>query len=198
MRGGAENIFSIIYIAGGIISCFWGYRLFRVLLGVIGFVLGAYIAASLTAGFVGGLGIAAIVAGLAGGLLLGSLFVTMYLIGVFILGALGGWVFGLAITGAAGHGMHVLLFVLLAVIGGVLTIFFQKLIIISSTALAGAWYAVAGAFYILGNSYTPSQAIRDPGVLAGRTEGAGLVVLLCWLALGISGIIFQYRNRAGD
>ena len=37
---------SVVLLAGGAVACFAGYRLFRLVLGVYGFILGALIASS--------------------------------------------------------------------------------------------------------------------------------------------------------
>ena len=38
---------AIVLVAGGLLSCFAGYRVFRVVLGIYGFILGALLASSL-------------------------------------------------------------------------------------------------------------------------------------------------------
>ena len=38
---------ALVLVAGGLLSCFAGYRVFRVVLGIYGFILGALIASSL-------------------------------------------------------------------------------------------------------------------------------------------------------
>ena len=148
---------------------------------------------SFTAAYTGGFGVVALIAGFAGGLIGGALFVSLYYFGVFVLGACAGWLFGVLITSAAGNTMHVLLFVILALIGGILAVMFQRLIITASTAMIGAWYMVAGAFTFLGSEYTPLKMFSDPDSMTGIDEGPGLVLLLSWLALSVSGMIFQYR-----
>ena len=40
-------IFALFTMIFGAVCCFWGYRAFRVVLGIIGFMLGVYLAASL-------------------------------------------------------------------------------------------------------------------------------------------------------
>ena len=37
---------AIVLLAGGLISCFAGYRVFRIVLGIYGFILGALVASS--------------------------------------------------------------------------------------------------------------------------------------------------------
>src|SRR4249920_4046572 len=71
-------------IAGGLVSCFAGYRLFRVVLSIYGFILGALLATSIAgAGSTGTLLIWALVGGLAGALILNL----AYFLGVVLVGA---------------------------------------------------------------------------------------------------------------
>ena len=193
MHAGIAHGFSFIYILFGLLACFWGYRIFKVVLGMAGFIIGAYLLGSFTSAYMGGFGVVALIAGFAGGLIGGALFVTLYYFGVFVLGASAGWLFGVLITSAAGNTMHVLLFVILALIGGILAVMFQRLIITVSTAMLGAWYMVAGAFTFLGSEYTPVKMFSDPDSMTDISDGPGLVLLLSWLALSVSGMIFQYR-----
>lgn len=196
MDMGMENGYAFFFILFGLIACFWGYRIFKIVLGIIGFILGAYFVGGFAASYTGGVGIVALIAGLAGGLIGGSVFVTLYFIGIFFLGAIGGWVFGVMLTSTAGSGMHIILFIMLALGGGILAIFFQKLVIIVSTSLIGAWYMVAGAFTLMGSEFTPMVMFGYPSRFASFAEGPGIVMLMCWIALGVSGIVFQYRYSA--
>src|SRR6201995_5749360 len=75
---------SILLIVGGAIACVAGYRLFRTVLAIYGFVLGAMLASSVmgitnTAGMV----IAAVIGGLVGSLVL----VFAWFVGVALVGA---------------------------------------------------------------------------------------------------------------
>jgi hypothetical protein len=38
---------AIIVLVGGVVSCFFGYRLFRIVLAIFGFILGALAASSI-------------------------------------------------------------------------------------------------------------------------------------------------------
>ncbi|MBI4263501.1 MAG: hypothetical protein HY657_03915, partial [Acidobacteria bacterium] len=38
---------AVVLLAGGIVSCFFGYRLFRIVLAIFGFILGALAASSI-------------------------------------------------------------------------------------------------------------------------------------------------------
>ena len=75
---------AIILLLGGLLSCFAGYRVFRVVLGIYGFVLGALLASSL-------MGtdqtVYMIVAALVGGVVGALILIGAYFVGVALIGA---------------------------------------------------------------------------------------------------------------
>ena len=79
---------AMVLLLGGIVACFFGYRLFKFVLGIFGFILGALAASSIwgssdTVYMV----LAALLGGLVGGLLL----LAAYFVGVALVGAGLGW-----------------------------------------------------------------------------------------------------------
>ncbi len=185
--------FLAVSVFVGMLCCFWGYRAFKIVLGIVGFALGAYFGAIIAAHFTGGFGVIAVVAGIIGGLIGGSLIVFVYYLGVFVLGALGGWVIYTMITGAVGYGPHTVLLILLALLGGILALFFQKFVIIVSTAFFGSWLIVSGGFSLLGSGLGPLDLFYYPWSLIRPVGGLNTIIVICWVALGIIGSIFQFR-----
>ncbi len=189
--------FLILTLLFGILSCFWGYRAFKIVLGIVGFAAGAYLGASVGAFFTGGFGVVAVIAGLIGGLIGAALVSVVYYVGVFVLGALGGWVIYTMIAGAAGYGPQLILLLILAIAGGVLALFFQKFLIIVSTAFIGSWCIVSGGFSMLGSGFGPFDLFYAPIRLLRPVGGINTIVVICWVALGILGSIFQFRFSGG-
>ena len=73
-----------LLILGGALACFAGYRLFRIVLGIYGFILGAMMASSMMGVTnTGGMVVAALVGGIAGALIL----VFAYFVGIALVGA---------------------------------------------------------------------------------------------------------------
>ena len=72
-----------VLLMGGIVACFFGYRLFRVVLAISGFILGALLASSIFGmSDTGPMIIAALIGGLVGaGILFAAYFVGVALIG---------------------------------------------------------------------------------------------------------------------
>src|SRR5216683_1520096 len=75
---------AILLVLGGTLSCFAGYRLFKIVLGIYGFVLGAMLASSaMSVTNTTGMIVAALVGGVCGALLL----MFAYFIGIALVGA---------------------------------------------------------------------------------------------------------------
>ena len=75
---------ALLLVLGGALACFAGYRLFRIVLAIYGFILGAMIASSMM-GVSNTLGM--IVAALVGGLVGALILVFAYFVGIALVGA---------------------------------------------------------------------------------------------------------------
>jgi hypothetical protein len=178
----------VILMAAGLLFCFFGYRIFMLTLGVMGFVLGAFVASGFACGSTDST-IVHILAGLCGGIAGSVLMVVFYFVGIFIFGAALGAAVGAAVYPAL---IVVLLF---AVVFGVLAVVFQRALVVVATALDGAGLVVAGIFYfILGHGAYLSIA-RQGSTLADTGTG-GLVMLILWLVLGAAGMVVQFKVTA--
>ncbi len=176
-------------LLGGLLSCFAGYRVFRIVLGIYGFILGALLASS----FPGVdqtwlMVIAALVGGLVGALIL----IAAYFVGVALIGAGIGALLANAIWASAGSEPHILVVILLAVAGALGALALQRYVIIVATAFGGAQTAVVGAAALLGDRWAAEAAARtvygvyplDP-LPSTRWDFAAAV------ALGIVGLVVQ-------
>jgi hypothetical protein len=184
----------IILILAGVLSCFWGYRIFKVVLGILGFLLGAYLAAYFVYGWSGGNEIFTIIAAIVGGIIGGSLITFLYFVGIFALGACGAWILAVMITSGSGHEIHLVVMIILAAIGGVLALVFQKLIIILSTSFSGSLCVFSGIYFIADGGFSSIHVIQDPRILLGYIEEVSPVTFILWLILAVAGVIFQYRS----
>jgi len=186
---------AIILVLGGLLSCFAGYRVFRVVLGFFGFVLGALLTSSVmgtdqTVWMI----VAAIVGGLVGALIL----VAAYFVGVALIGAFIGAV-GVAhpLWAAFGREPHILVVILFAVAGALAAMALQRYVIIVGTALGGAQTAVVGLSALLGNQAAAAAATKAvflaypldpmPGTLWDMTAA---------IVLGLTGVLVQLTVTA--
>src|SRR5438128_7225542 len=139
---------AILLVLGGALSCFAGYRLFKIVLGIYGFILGALLASSMIgATNTTGMIVAALVGGVAGALLL----MFAYFIGIALVGAgLGallahvGW--GYVRTGDP----PAVAVILLSVLGSIGAMLLQRYVIIVATAFGGAWTVIVGGLAVSG------------------------------------------------
>jgi hypothetical protein len=181
---------ALLITAGGVIACIAGYRLFRIVLAIYGFVLGAVIASSIvgptnTLGMIG----AALGGGLAGALTL----VFAYFAGIALVGGgLGALLAHAAWTQFGSGDPPALLIVGAAVAGAMAAMFLQRYVIIVSTAFGGAWTIVVGLMAILGGR----SGNASVWILYPTMPGDSRWTLLAWGALGVAGTAIQLALTA--
>lgn len=185
----AVHIVMVAAILWGAVQCFYGFRIFKVILGVMGCALGASVGAY--AAMLAGAGpvvllLLAVVGAVAGAVLL----VAFSYIGVFLLGAQAGVGLGLSVMAAMGMAPEPVITLLVAILGGVAALFAFRFMIIFSTAFSGAGGMVYGiAYFTVGK--------RDPMVLEGLVQAGGeplYAMLAGGLVVALAGIYLQYRN----
>ncbi len=184
---------AIILLAGGLVSCFAGYRLFRVVLSIYGFILGALLATSIAgAGSTGTLLIWALVGGLAGALILNL----AYFLGVVLVGASIGALLATVLFGRGGGDPHTLVVVLFAIAGAVAASMLQRYVIVAGTAFGGAWTALVGAMALVGDKAAAKAAsVNDVWVVYPLDPAPGRKWLpIAWLVLGLAGLVVQLRS----
>lgn len=149
---------AIILLVGGLLACFAGYRIFRVVLGIYGFILGALFASNVIGGEQSGAMMLA--AAIGGGLVGALLLIAAYFVGVALIGAgLGAGAANL-LGAALGREPHILVVVVLAVIGALAALRLQRYVIVVATAFGGAQTVVVGAAALMGNRAAASTAAR--------------------------------------
>jgi hypothetical protein len=180
----------LLLALGGAVACFAGYRLFRVVLAIYGFIFGAMfvsstMAPSNTAWMLGG----ALVGGLVGALTL----VFAYFIGIALIGAGAGAL--LAHSGwqyVRPGDPPVAAVIVLAVLGAIGAMLLQRYVIVLSTAFGGAWTLVLGAMTMNGDRRVARAAsISDVWILYPTTAPSQRWVLLVWVLLGCAGAAVQ-------
>ncbi len=185
---------AVIMLAGGLLACFAGYRVFRVVLAIYGFILGALLASS----FIGtDQTLWMIVTFLAGGLAGAVILLVAYFAGVALLGAGVGAAAAHLIWAALASEPTLLIVILFSVAGALVALALQRYVIIVATAFGGAQTALIGAAALIG----------DPGAGQAVSGGAYRVYPLdpipntywdAWisLALGLAGLIVQLALTA--
>jgi hypothetical protein len=186
-----ETPAAIVFLIGGMLSCFAGYRLFKLVLGIYGFILGANLASSMMGA---SHGTQLIAAALVGGVLGACILVFAYFIGIALVGAgLGalvahvGW--GYVRTGDP----PAVAIVALAVVGAIGAMLLQRYVIIVSTAFAGAWTLILGGFAMGGDRAADRPgSVGDVWILNPTMPATGQRwVPIAWFAIGLIGTAVQ-------
>ncbi len=185
---------AFILLAGGLLACFAGYRLFRIVLAIYGFILGALFASSLVSPASAW---SMVIAALIGGAL-GALALTIgYFIGVAVLGGGLGALIAHAIWPQLGWGEpRALPLLVCVVVGAILALAFQRYVIIIGTGFGGAWTAMVGVASLLGDPGA-RHAADAPNVWIIYPFAPPLnhsVFAIAWLVLGIAGVSVQLRR----
>lgn len=186
---GFEQPAAIALLLGGVLACFAGHRLFRLVLGIYGFVLGAMIASSVvgvtnTTGMI----VAAVIGGVIGSLVL----VLAWFVGVSLIGA------GLGVLGAhliwtqiATGDPPAWAVIVVAVAGAIGAVFVQRYVIVAGTAFAGAWtILLAATSVVAAQGITRGESDTEVWILYPTTVPARWVPI-AWIGLGLAGTAVQ-------
>ena len=184
---------SIVLLAGGAMACFAGYRLFRLVLGVYGFILGALLGSSM-AGASGTwmVAAAAIGGGAAGALVLfAGYFVAVALIGAGI----GALAVNLAWKPFGGD-PHWAVILVVAAVGAIAAIKFQRYVIILATAFGGAWTMLVGAAALMAGPGAKAAASGSDVwiVYPGHVGPGGVWTYVAWIAVALTGTYVQLHT----
>jgi hypothetical protein len=186
-----------VLIVGGLVACFFGYRLFKFVLGIFGFILGALAASSIWgASDTTYMVITALLGGIAGALLL----LAAYFIGVALVGAgLGALCANVIWTQIEGD-PHPFVIVLFSVAGALLATWLQRYVIILATAAAGAWTMLVGVLAIMGDSTAMTAAAAgDVWVAYPMNPAPGQRwVPWAWVGLSVAGTLVQMFVTGGQ
>ncbi len=188
---------AVILLVGGVVACFLGYRLFKFVLAIFGFIIGALAASSIFGqGDTTYMVLAAIGGGIAGGLLL----LAAYFVGVALIGAgLGALIANLIWTQIEGD-PHPFVVVLFSVAGALLATWLQRYVIILGTAFGGAWTLIVGALAIMGDKTAMNAAAAgDIWVAYPMNPAPGQAwVPYAWIVLGLLGTVVQTFITGGQ
>jgi hypothetical protein len=176
---------SLACITWGIVDCFFGYKVFKVTLALFGALVGAALAETL-ARHLSASDAVVIGSAIAGALLGAGLAFLAYIAAVFVAGFGFGATLGVLLLANYHHMVAMLTGVVLGVIGGFLAVKVQRVLIVLSTSLLGAFRAV------LALSYFTSQIdwlfyFRQPDQMPALIDNHGwlLPAVLVLAAVGV-------------
>lgn len=184
-----------ILAVSGAVACFGGYRLFRIVLGVYGFILGAMVTTSVMGTSNAW---ALLLAAVVGGLIGAGLMIAAYFVGVGLIGA------GLAslavhlVWRLIGGEPPIVLLVIMAVLGALGALSVARYVAVIGTALAGSWTLIVGGLALVGHKFnglsvTPDNiwVVYGAGPLPGNWWVIG-----GWVALALAGAVVQMATTS--
>jgi hypothetical protein len=184
----------VLLVAVGLVACFAGYRLFRTVLAIYGFLLGAFVASTFVTS---GDTVTVLISVGAGGVLGALALYAGYFIGVGLMGAGLGSTLSYSVWHQwRGTDPGVLVIMFFAALGAALAVTMQRVIVIVATAFFGSQTAVAGVLALLSRG-SVQKGVEDVwsghlGLPAfGRTW-----TFVAWVVLGIVGTVVQFRAGA--
>jgi hypothetical protein len=189
---------AILLVFGGALSCFAGYRLFKIVLGIYGFVLGAMLASS-AMGITNTTGM--IVASLVGGVCGALLLMFAYFVGIALVGAGLGALIAHVAWSSIGKGGDppAVAVVVLSIAGSIGAMFLQRYVIIAATAFGGAWTVIVGGLAVAGDRGAARAASAgNVWILYPTSPAPGQRwVPVAWIVLGLIGTVVQLGMTRG-
>lgn len=181
---------AVLLAVGGLVACFAGYRLFRLVLGIYGFFIGAFVATSL----VGASDVWTLtVAGLGGGLVGALIMIAAYFLAVGLVGA-GLAALALNLVWRFVEGVPpTWLLVIVCVIGALVALSLVRWVVILGTAIAGSWTLIVAGLALTGDPAAVRAATAgDVWILypLGQTGGQTWQIAL-WFGLTVAGVVVQ-------
>jgi hypothetical protein len=183
----------------GVLFCFAGYRLFRIIMAIWGLLLGFYVGMQVISSFLGSGSTATYLAwgvGLVLGLALAILAYALYTAAITLLGASIGYVLGTGLMSGLGIGNQATLVVIVGLILAalfailILALDLARLLIVANTSLGGAVAMVLGILLLSNLLSVDALHLNQLSAFIKSSPGW----LLLWLALAIGGGIFQLQN----
>ena len=177
-------------LVGGVIAWSAGYRLFRLVLTIYGFILGALVGSSMM-----GTGDTTLLifAALGGGALGAIIMFFGFFVGVALVGAGIGALAVHMIWSRIGTDPHPFVVILAAVAGAAAAMALQRYVIIIATAFAGAWTLILGGLVLTDRGKAIAGA-PDVWMMYPLDPSPGRRwVFAAWAALGLTGVFIQLR-----
>jgi hypothetical protein len=186
---------AVILVISGAVACFGGYRLFRVVLGVYGFILGAMVTSSVMGtSSTWALVMAAAVGGIIGAVLM----IAAYFVGVGLIGAALASLAVHVVWRVIGGDPPTAVLVIMAVLGALGALSVARYVAVIGTALAGSWTMIVGGLALSGRKFDSLPVTSDNiWVVYGAGPLPGnWVVIVSWVLLALAGAVVQMTTTS--
>jgi hypothetical protein len=186
---------AVVLTIGGLLACFAGARLFRLVLGLYGGIIGAVVTIGLLESpSVWTLMIAAVVGGVVGALLAyAAYFIGVGLVGAGLtaLGLIGVWRF-------IGGDPPTVVLVVGCVLGALAALSIVRYVVVFGTALAGAWTFLVGALALSGSAEALTVATSGEvwDLRPFQAPADQWWITIGWVVLALAGVFVQLSTPA--
>lgn len=190
-------------IAWGLLDCFMGYRVFRVMVTLWGAVLGAYTGQVAAAAL--GLHLPGQIGGLVVGALLGGgLAFMLYLASVFVAGVFFGLTLGMLLFAHFDPSLALIAGCGLGLVSGFIALKLQKILLILATALMGSFRALLAMMFFTHRIDWMYYLVQQPRQIPVLIENNAwllpatltLATVGAWAQFGLGGKEKAKKNRA--
>lgn len=177
---------------GGLLACFGGFKLFRLVLAIYGFMIGAFVSTSATGAPTEFWTTATAI--VAGGVVGALLALAAYFVGVGLVGA-GVATLGLTLIWRLFGGAEppTVMLVIVAVLGALGALKLARYVVIIGTALGGSWTLLVGGLALAGDA--AARRAADSGeVWVFYPMDSGLAsqwMIPIWVILAVFGVVVQ-------
>jgi len=185
----AQVAMAVVLIAMGVVIGCLGYRIFRVMLVVVGLVAGMTIGWLIGFEAAGDAKLVVVLAGMVGGTTGMALFVFLYLPGVFLAGAVLGALIIVGLAAVSGTAPHPVPMTAAGLMCGTASLWFHRPMIVVSTAASGSLCLVLGALYFV-KGLPLHQVLGEPRLLGGLL----LPALAAWILLSAGAAFVQFAT----
>ena len=177
----------LLFGAIGLVYCFFGYPIVRLMLGMTGFLLAGGVAALLGAWLSQGNPWVTLIALFLGGMCGAAALWFLYRVGLFVLGLSAAVLIAYEMLAGSEEAWAPWAIVGSGIAGGLLILYLQRPIITLATAAIGSWLVTyVGAYFLLGDDFADELAASE------RMEGDAWWVMLAWITLALLGAAFQF------
>jgi hypothetical protein len=183
-----------LMVLSGLIAWAAGYRLFRLVLTLNGFIFGAWVT---TAMFGASDKTMLVLAALGGGALGALIMFFGYFVGVALVGAALGALAVHMFWSRIGTDPHPIVVILAAVAGAASAMALQRYVIIVATAFAGAWMLLLSGLTLTAAGGRSLAAAPEVWILYPLDPAPSRRwVVMAWCVLGLAGVFIQLRFGA--
>lgn len=162
----------------GLLYCFFGYTLLRLLLGLTGFLLAGTVAALLAAYASGGQWMVSVPVGLFGGLCGAMALIFLFRLAVFGIGMAGAGVVAFEFVASRPEPWAPWAALGLALLGGICAVLLERTVMAIATAALGGWLASRSGSVLLVN-----------GLLRDQADAPGFDTQIFWGEVAVWGIL---------